>query len=107
MYGGVSYPTPLSQTTVVVPTEGRAAKPPVPLSRGTLFPVRLRSHSTAGRINGGKRVGHACRDRRGKGGRRVDAQRRLPALSAACLADDFDRQGFGLRMPERIAREVR
>ena len=31
-------------------------------------PVRLRSHSTAGRTIGGKRVGPACRGRRGKGG---------------------------------------
>ena len=38
-YGGASYPAPLSLAAVVVPTAGRAAKPPVPLSRSTLFPV--------------------------------------------------------------------
>ena len=34
-------------------------------------------------------------------------KRRLPALSAARLADDFDRQGHGLRMPDCDEREVR
>ena len=37
-YGGASYPAPISLDAVVVPTAGRAAKPPVPLARGTLFP---------------------------------------------------------------------
>ena len=37
-YGGASYPAPISLAAVVVPTAGRAAKPPVPLSRSTLFP---------------------------------------------------------------------
>ena len=34
-------------------------------------------------------------------------QRRLPALSAARLAVDFDRQSCGLWWPERTEREVR
>ncbi|WP_143555529.1 hypothetical protein [Selenomonas ruminantium] len=34
-------------------------------------------------------------------------QRRPPARSAARLADDFDRQGHGLRMPDCDEREVR
>ena len=38
-YGGASYPAPISLAAVVVPTAGRAAKPPVPLIRSTLFPA--------------------------------------------------------------------
>ena len=38
-YGGASYPAPLSLAAIVAPTAGRAAKPPVPLSCGTLFPA--------------------------------------------------------------------
>ena len=38
---------------------------------------------------------------------RVHVQRRPPALSAAHLAADFDRQSCGLRMPSSNAREVR
>ena len=34
-------------------------------------------------------------------------ERRLPALSAARLAADFDRQGCGLRWPDGNEREVR
>ena len=37
----------------------------------------------------------------------VHVQRRPPALSAARLAADFDRQSCGLRWPERTEREVR
>ena len=37
-YGGASYPTPLSLAAVVVPTAGRAAKPPVPLSSQHIIP---------------------------------------------------------------------
>lgn len=67
-YGGASYPAPLSLAAVVVLTAGRAAKPPVPLSRSTLFPFWPRSCRTAGQKNGEKRVGPARRGRRGKGG---------------------------------------
>jgi len=37
-YGGASYPAPLSLAAIVAPTAGRVAKPPVPLSCGTIFP---------------------------------------------------------------------
>ena len=36
----------------------------------------------------------------------VHVQRRLPALSAAPQATDFDRQRHGLRMPDCFVREV-
>ena len=67
-YGGASYPAPLSLAAVVVPTAGRAAKPPVPLSAAQYSRSCPRSHRTAGQESGGKRVGPARRGRRGKGG---------------------------------------
>ena len=66
--GGASYPAPLSLDAVVVPTAGRAAKPPVPLSAAPIPHSCPRSSRTAGQENGGKGVGPACRGRRGKGG---------------------------------------
>ena len=67
-YGGASYPAPLSLAAVVVPTAGRAATPPVPLSAAQYSPSCPRSSRTAGQENGGKGVGPAGRGRRGKGG---------------------------------------